>query len=153
MLIREVMSAEPIRVAADASLRDAAVTLTASEASDLMVTDRDGRLVGVLSEGDLLRAMLPDLEAIVGAGGTIGDALRVFVERGAQLAGQPITPHVITQPICVSPGDHVAQVAAILTQRMIRRLPVVDAGILVGTVSRSDLCRALLRNPEAGGPA
>lgn len=145
MLVRQVMTANPIRIAPGASLHEAAEVFAESDASALMVAGGDGRLVGVLSEGDLIRAMLPDLEAIRGAGGSLLDALRVFIEHGAQLAERPITPYVITQPITVAPGDHVAQVATILMQRMIHRLPVVDDGILVGTVSRSDVCRAVLR--------
>ena len=145
MLVRQVMTANPIRIAPGASLHEAAEVFAESDASALMVADGDGRLVGVLSEGDLIRAMLPDLAAIRGAGGSLLDALRVFVEHGAQLAERPITPYVITQPITVAPGDHVAMVATILMQRMIHRLPVVDDGILVGTVSRSDVCRAVLR--------
>jgi CBS domain-containing protein len=145
MLIRHVMTANPIRIAPGASLHEAAETFAESEASVLMVADGNGRLVGVLSEGDLIRAMLPDLEAIRGAGSSLLDALRVFVEHGAQLAASSITPYLIMQPITVAPSDHVAQVATILMQRMIRRLPVVDDGILVGTVSRSDVCRAVLR--------
>jgi CBS domain-containing protein len=145
MLVRQVMTANPIRIAPGASLHEAAEVFAESDASALMVAGGDGRLVGVLSEGDLIRAMLPDPEAIRGAGGSLLDALRVFIEHGAQLAERPITPYVITQPITVAPGDHVAQVATILMQRMIHRLPVVDDGILVGTVSRSDVCRAVLR--------
>jgi len=145
MQIRHVMSSHPVRIAPGASLHQAAEVFAESDASVLMVADGDGRLVGVLSEGDLIRAMLPDLEAIRGAGGSLLDALRVFVEHGAQLAERPITPYLITQPITVAPGDHVAMVATILMQRMIHRLPVVDDGILVGTVSRSDVCRAVLR--------
>lgn len=145
MLIGDVMTRDPIRLGPSASLRDAAQWLAASEASDLMVATEDGRLVGVLSEGDLLRAVIPDMEAIEGAGGSLVDALRVFVEKGQALASVPITPYLITEPIVLHPEDHVAQAAVILVQRMIRRLPVTSDGVLVGTISRSDICRAVLR--------
>ena len=136
----------PVRVGPDSSLRDAAEILAASEASDLMVAADDGTLVGVLSEGDLIRAVLPDVDEILGAGGSLKDALRVFVEKGATLAARPITPYLITEPIVLRPDDHIAQAATILIDRMIRRLPVVEDGRLVGTISRSDVCRAVLRS-------
>lgn len=53
---------------------------------------------------------------------------------------------MITDPLTVSPKDHVALAAVIMIERQIRRLPVVDENRrLVGTVSRSDLCSAALK--------
>lgn len=145
MLVGDVMTRDPIRLGPNASMRDAAQWLAASEASDLMVATDEGQLVGVLSEGDLLRAVIPDMDAIEAAGGSVADALRVFVEKGQALANVSITPYLITDPISLRPEDHVAQAATILVQRMIRRLPVTSDGVLVGTISRSDICRAVLR--------
>ena len=140
------MTVSPVQIGPDSSLRDAAEILAASEASDLMVATHDGMLVGVLSEGDLIRAVLPDVDEILGAGGSLHDALRAFVEKGASLAGRQITPYLITEPIVLRPEDHIAEAATILIDRMIRRLPVVESGRLVGTISRSDVCRAVLRS-------
>jgi CBS domain-containing protein len=144
--IRDAMTSPAVRIGPDASLRDAALLFAASEASDVMVAGDDGRLVGVLSEGDLIRAMLPDIDEILGAGGSVQDALRVFIEKGGALASQPITPYLITDPITVAPDNHLAEAATILIQKMIRRLPVVQGAALVGTISRSDVCRAVLRS-------
>jgi CBS domain-containing protein len=102
--------------------------------------------VGVLSEGDLIRAILPDIDEIHAAGGSVADASRAFMRKAGELARQAIAPHVITDPLTVSPEDHVALAAVIMIDRQIRRLPVVDQNrLLVGTVSRSDLCRAVLK--------
>jgi CBS domain-containing protein len=138
------MTVPALHVQPDASLADAARLLHASEASDLMVADADGHLVGVLSEGDLIRAVLPDIDEILGAGGSVRDAMDVFERKGRRLAGQSITPDMITEPLTVTTTDHVAVAAAALIQRQIRRLPVIENGRLVGTVSRSDVARAVL---------
>lgn len=150
VLIGDFMSPPSVaRIAPEASLRDAARIFADSAASDLMVAGDDDRLIGVLSEGDVIRAVLPDIDEILGAGGSVRDALRVFVQKGEELAHRPITPYVITEPITVTPGNHLAEAATILIQKMIRRLPVVDGDVLVGTVSRSDVCRAVLRVSNA----
>lgn len=146
MLVQEAMSAPPIRLAPDSSMLEAAQVLARSQASDVMVADEHGLLVGVLSEGDLIRAILPDIDEIHAAGGSVADASQAFMRKADELASQAIAPYVITDPLTVSPEDHVALAAVIMIDRQIRRLPVVDENrLLVGTVSRSDLCRAVLK--------
>ena len=138
------MSSQPTRIRADADLRRAAEIVASSGASDLMVVDDEDAFVGVLSEGDILRAAMPDRDEILGEGGTIADAFEIFVRRGGRLRARPIDALVIRDPIVLSPDDHVGAAAAILVDRMIRRLPVVRDGRLVGTVSRADVCRAVV---------
>jgi CBS domain-containing protein len=144
MKIADVMSATYARIAPGASLQDAARELSSTMASDLMVVDADGAFVGVLSEGDLIRAALPRYEEILRDGGSLSDALEMFVDRGKALAGQPIDPHVIKDAISVSPDDPLLKAASTMATKQIRRLPVVAKGRLLGTVSRADICRAVL---------
>jgi CBS domain-containing protein len=144
VLVRDIMSSQPTRIRADADLRRAAEIVASSGASDLMVVDDEDAFVGVLSEGDILRAAMPDRDEILGEGGTISDAFEIFVRRGGRLRARPIDALVIRDPIVLSPDDHVGAAAAILVDRMIRRLPVVRDGRLVGTVSRADVCRAVV---------
>jgi CBS domain-containing protein len=144
VLVRDIMSSHPAHIRADADLRRAAEIVAASGASDLMVVDDEDTFVGVLSEGDILRAALPDRDEILDEGGTIADAFEIFIRRGGRLRARPIDALVIRDPIVLSPEDHVGAAAAILVDRMIRRLPVVRDGRLVGTVSRADVCRAVV---------
>jgi CBS domain-containing protein len=144
MLIREMMTVRTTRIRRDSHLHHAAEIVALSGASDLMVVDDEGVFVGVLSEGDILRAALPDVEEILGQGGALEDAFQVFLQKGHALAGRPILPLVIRDPIVLSPDDHVARATTVLVDRMIRRLPVVENGKLVGTVSRADVCRAVV---------
>jgi CBS domain-containing protein len=109
-----------------------------------MVVDELNTFVGILSEGDILRAALPDLDEIRAQGGSLADAFGVFVQKGQALAYRPILPLVIREPIVLSPDDHVTAAAVILVDKMIRRLPVVADGKLVGTLARADVCRAVV---------
>ena len=109
-----------------------------------MVIDDDDNFRGVLSEGDILRTALPDIDEILEEGGSLDDAFDIFLSKGRELSDLPITPLIIEEPIIVAPDDHVAKVATVLLNRQIRLLPVVEAGKLIGTISRADVCRAIV---------
>jgi len=145
--VSDVMEATAGCVGEDATLRQAAETVAATRIGDLMVVDHDGAFLGVLSEGDILRNALPDLDEIMAAGGTLYDAYQLFMRKAHGLGDRPVLPLVIREPLVMHPDDHVAKAATVLIERQIRRLPVVDAGRLVGTVSRADICRAVVGAP------
>lgn len=144
MKIRDMMSINPTRILPGSTVRQAADLFAYSNASDLVVTDAENSLVGVLSEGDVMRAMLPQLSEVMAGGGRLTDSYDLFQEKGAALADQPIDRYVIKSPIVVSPDDEVQKAAALMAAKQIRRLPVVEGGKLVGTVSRADVCRAVI---------
>jgi CBS domain-containing protein len=144
MLVRDIMTIYPVFIQEDAVIRRAAEIVSLAQISDIMVLDKDKRFVGVLSEGDLIRALLPNFDDVLAAGGSLDDAFRFFVLKGRSLAEHPITALIIRNPITVQPTDEVTQVATIMIQKQIRRLPVVEGTKLVGTVSRADICRAVI---------
>lgn len=142
--VRDVMQTDMATLDPDASLAQAAALVAATRVGDLMVVDARGAFVGVLSEGDILRSSLPDLDEILAAGGTLHDGYQLFLHKARELSGKPIARLIITEPFVLAPGDHVAKAATLLIDRQIRLLPVVENGRLVGTVSRADICRAVV---------
>ncbi|HZG34721.1 MAG TPA: CBS domain-containing protein [Gaiellaceae bacterium] len=132
------------RIRAEATMLQAAEAISLSGASDLMVIDRTGAFRGVLTEGDVLRAALPDIDEILAAGGSVDAAFDRFVEKGRDLAALPIMPLVIRDPLAVDPDDHVARAAVVFVERNIRLLPVVRDGRLLGVISRADVCNAVV---------
>jgi CBS domain-containing protein len=132
------------RIRAEATMLQAAEAISLSGASDLMVIDRTGAFTGVLTEGDVLRAALPDIDEILTAGGSLDAAFDRFVEKGRDLAALPIMPLVIRDPLAVDPDDHVARAAVVFVERNIRLLPVVRDGRLLGVISRADVCNAVV---------
>ena len=144
MLIRDVMTIYPVYINMNSTLHRAAEIISIAEVSDLMVVDDDKQFIGVLSEGDMIRAVLPSFDEVIDAGGTLDDAFAFFVRKGQDLAHRPIAPLVITDPITMKPTDEAASAASVMAEKQIRRLPVVDERKLVGTVSRADICRAVI---------
>lgn len=144
MLVKDVMSHFPAFVRIGVDIRRAAEMISVSEVGQLMVVDHDGGFVGALSEEDLVRAVLPGFDDVTAAGGSLQDAFTLFLERGRELADRPIDPLVIREAVTVRTTDELARAAVVMIDRQIRRLPVVDDGKLVGTLSRADLCRAVI---------
>jgi CBS domain-containing protein len=142
--VADVMNRRPVTIREDADLLTAAELVALTEANDLMVVDSAGHLVGVLAEGDILRRALPDRQDVESYGGSLDAAYALFLRRGRTMGEQPIAPLVIRAPVLVQPGDHVAKIAVLMVERHIRTLAVVEGGRLVGSVSRADLCRAVV---------
>lgn len=151
MLVEEFMTVHPVCIFEDVDVRQACAIISSAEISELMVVDKNHNFVGVLSEGDLLRAILPDFKEILAAGGTLEGAFNLFVSKGASLASYPIAPLIKRKPLTAGRKDEAAQVAALMLQKQIRRVPVVENNKLIGTVSRSDICRALIYNTQQQG--
>jgi CBS domain-containing protein len=144
MRVRDAMTNRVARIRSEASVFEAAETVALAGSSDLMVVEPPGRFVGVLSEGDILRAALPDIDEIVDAGGSIDGALARFLAKGRDLSALPIAPLVIRDPIVLDPDEHVGRAAVVLVERGIRLLPVVRDGLLLGAISRADVCSAVV---------
>jgi CBS domain-containing protein len=117
-----------VTIAPDATLEDAADTLSSHNIGALVVTD-DGRVVGVFSERDLVRQISERGPA----------ALRLSVdsvlEDGAEV------------PTC-TPDDDVKDLMAFVTRERVRHLPVLEDGALNGIISVGDLLKHRLEEME-----
>lgn len=144
MHIKDIMTLHPARIRSNASIHRAAELVAMSKITDLMVVDDDDNFVGVLSEGDILRAALPDINQILDEGGSVDTAFDIFISKGRNLSKLPIAPLIIQEPIVLAEDDHIAKATVVLIDKQIRLLPVVKDGQLVGTISRADVCRAVV---------
>lgn len=144
MKIGDVMNTAPTTIHESSTFKDAASLVSSAQCSDLMVVKDGGTFAGVLSEGDLIRAALPDYDDLIKDGVSIGGAWKTFLEKGAELAGNKIDSLVIGAPLTFRSTDELLKAASTMITKQIRLLPVVDDGKLVGTISRGDLCKAVL---------
>jgi CBS domain-containing protein len=103
--------------------------------SALPVVDDDGNLLGLLSERELMRHLM--------ATALLPDSTGRSMPRPAQ--GRRTVRDVMTrQVLCVAPEQSVAEVASLMTNKDVERVPVVREGRLVGFLTRGDIVRKLI---------
>jgi CBS domain-containing protein len=145
MMVREVMTREVVTVDEDTPLKDVAQLMLAHRFSGLPVVDAD-RVVGVVSETDVLfkeqGASFPRPGLLRRWVSPLPAAVRRKVS--ARTAGEAMTAPAIT----IAAGATVADAAALMLERRVNRLPVVDGGRLVGILTRADLVRTFTRSDD-----
>jgi CBS domain-containing protein len=133
--VRELMTESPRSTRADTLLRDAARDMVRSGIGALPVIEADGMLVGMLSERELMRHML----SLASINGSIPRP-----QSGMERARRTVRDVMTRQVLCVSPDQPLAEVASLMTNKDVDRVPVVEEGRLVGFLTRSDIVRKLI---------
>jgi CBS domain-containing protein len=144
MKVRDIVNINAHRIRLQATVREATAQLSVAHCSDLMVVDEENNFLGVLSEGDLVRAILPNIDDLIQEGGVAGGN-ELLIRNAASLAGGKIESLVIRNATTLSLEDKLIRAASIMISKQIRCLPVVSDGKLVGTVTRADVCLGLLK--------
>jgi len=149
----DVMTTSVIFATPEMSVRDAAALLANHSISAMPVADADGRLIGIVSEGDLLHRSEIDT-------GTRRRAWWLqFLASTRELASEYVKEHarsvrdVMTKEvITVEEDTPLAAVADLLERHRIKRVPVLKDGKVSGVVSRANLVRALASLPADSAP-
>src|ERR1700759_5062658 len=131
--VKDVMTTRVIWVTKDATFREMAAALREHRVSAFPVVDDDQKVIGVVSEADMLNK-----EALDDEPGMISGLLHRRDQAKARgvTAGDLMT----TAVVAVRPDDTVEHAAKLMYDRRVKRLPVTDAnGNLVGIVSRADV--------------
>ena len=147
----EVMTRQPVTARPDMSVRELARLLLRHRISAVPVVDAAGKLVGIVSEGDLVRRgeVIRDerqswwLEAIA-EGERMAPELLAYLRSGDRVVRQLMTREVVT----VDEATPLSEVARLLERHGIKRVPVLRDGQVVGVVSRADLIKALTHLDE-----
>lgn len=143
MKARDIMTTNVVTVKPDTKVRDVAALMLEKHISGVPVIGDDGKLVGMISEGDLLRR--PEL-------GTEKHRRRwlAFFARADEQAREFTKSHglrardVMTKQVLqVTEDAPLGDVVGLMEKHRVKRLPVLSKGKLVGIVSRVDLIRAL----------
>jgi CBS domain-containing protein len=145
MIVADLMSKDLVTVLPETSLADAARMMLAQHLSGLLVLDKAGALIGIVTEGDLIQ------RAELGTDDENPTWLKAFLMPGRLAAdyvkthGRHVSEVMTSHPECVTPQTALEAAAAVMHKRHIKRLPVLENGRPVGVISRSDLLRALAR--------
>jgi CBS domain-containing protein len=139
----DVMVSKVITVGPDTSVHEIANVLLSNRISAVPVVDGNNNIIGIVSEGDLIRRVEAGterrhswwLELLGDRGQLARDYLKAHAIRAADIMTKAV--------IVASPDMPLAEIATLLERNRIKRVPIVDHGRLVGIVSRANLLQAL----------
>jgi CBS-domain-containing membrane protein len=135
-LVADVMTYNVVAVRERAEFKDIVAVMHRRRVSAFPVLDARNRVIGVVSEADLLPREAYQAGHKQDGGGRGGHARKVPAKASALTAGELMSSPAIT----IGPRTPVAEAAGVMHSKKVKRLPVVDdAGMLVGIVSRVDL--------------
>jgi CBS domain-containing protein len=148
MQAKDIMTAKVITVTEDASVSDVARLLVDNGISALPVVDATGKLLGIVSEGDLMH------RAEAGTGLRRSWWLSLFTDASVSAAqfvkehSRRVSDIMTRNVITTSPETPIADIANLLESNRIKRVPVVADGKVIGIVSRANLVRAIAGSPQ-----
>jgi CBS domain-containing protein len=143
MKVRDVMTSPVISIEPDTHVLQAVRIMLQRHISGLPVVGKDGRLVGIVTEGDLLRRAETDtqkrrprwLEFLIGPGRLADEYTRSH--------GRKVDEIMTAEPLTVTEDTRLEEVVKVMEKRRIKRLPVLRGNEVVGIVSRANLLHAL----------
>ncbi|HEX5203841.1 CBS domain-containing protein [Paractinoplanes rhizophilus] len=139
MRAKDIMSSPVHTVAQTAPVEAAAELVTVKKVTALPVVDAAGRLVGMVSESDLLWHRVP-----------ADPSAHMLPLPNTDPAGRPglVAEVMSAYPVTTRPEADVAEVAELMLEHDVRSIPVLDDGALVGIVSRRDILRVMVRSDD-----
>ncbi|HEV7192327.1 MAG TPA: CBS domain-containing protein [Jatrophihabitantaceae bacterium] len=140
MKAHEIMTTDVITVHPDTTVREAAALLTERGITSLPVVDDSNRVIGIVSEVDLIRDRMPHDPR---------SHLRQDDSEDQKDPAQRVAEVMSDVVVCLSANADAADVAELMLDNNVRAVPIVDGSQLVGIVSRRDLLRTLLRDDIA----
>jgi CBS domain-containing protein len=144
------MTIDPITIGPEAGVLDAASVMAENGIGGLPVVDADGKLLGVIEDDDVIveDARLPEPTYIqfLGAYIEVPGTLRHFEKEFKRAVAATVADAMHTDVATVEPDATAEDVATLLHERKLNRVPVVDSdGKLVGIVARGDIVRMISR--------
>jgi len=148
----EIMTRFVITVPPNATMNEIAKTLAEHAISGVPVCEADGTLVGIITEGDLVRPLMRSRERRrdwwlrqLAEGTDLAPEFLNYVKGAQSSARELMRPNVITATETTQVGD----IAELMMTHDIKRVPIVRDGKLTGIVTRADLVKTMARNPDA----
>ncbi len=160
--VASIMSRRVVDVPANARMPEIERLLIESRVSGCPVIDESGRVCGVLSRSDIVRRLCTEhtlAEAIcdyytdisgIGLRTPEGETFEDIAQRvGARMDHLRASDVMSREIISVESGTTIRQAAAVMSERALHRLPVIDDGRLVGVVSSLDIVRLVAEDASA----
>jgi CBS domain-containing protein len=147
---RDIMTTEVLTVSPETSISELSKILAIHQIGGLPVVDKGGRLVGVITQSDLVERAR-DLE--------LPPAINILdfhfylqipshlLQRVEKMLGTTVGDCMSPNPVTVVPDTPVAKIAALMAKQKVHTIPVLEGEKLVGVIGKMDLVRAMAREP------
>jgi CBS domain-containing protein len=147
---RDIMTTEILTVAPETSISELSKMLENRKIGGVPVVDKGGRLVGVITQNDLVERAR-DLE--------LPPAINILdfhiylqipshmIHRVEKMLGTTVSDCMTKNPVTVAPDTPVSKVAALMAKQKVHTLPVLEGEKLVGIIGKMDLVRAMAQEP------
>ncbi len=143
---KEIMTTDVVSVTPDTSLKDLARTFVESRFSNMPVVDESGKLVGVISETDLIEQQKPLHIPTVMAffdGVFYLDSEKRFQEEVDRVTAQTVGELCQRKLVTCSPDATVGEIASLMSKHKAHLIPVMEKDKMLGVVARLDLIKAM----------
>ncbi|MBX9776507.1 MAG: CBS domain-containing protein [Xanthobacteraceae bacterium] len=137
-----------ITVDADTGVQDAARVLLASHISAVPVIGDRGELVGIVSEGDLMRRAETETERRRSWWLDLLAATDTLAAEFTKAHGRKVSDVMTRDVVTVGPDTPLGEIAELLEKHLIKRVPIVENGKVVGMVSRANILQAFASLPS-----
>lgn len=156
--VRDVMTTDVVAFTPDQNVQDAMMALLDRGVDAGPVVDDTGRVLGMLSTGDLIveeaRVHFPTVVNFLGVNVTLPFSERQLDESMEKALGAKVGEVMTSKPHTIGPDDTVEDAATVMHDHNVSRLPVVDDdGALVGLLARGDIVRAIVQGVGDTGSA
>ena len=125
--ILQSKGSDVISVAPSAAILEVADVLAANKIGAVLVMDAGDKLVGIISERDIVRAL---------------------AQKGGEVAGSKVSDFMTRELITCAPEATIDQIMSLMTQGRVRHLPVLDKGKLCGMISIGDIVKRRIADVE-----
>jgi len=152
MFANDIMTNTVITVGPDRPLKEIAQLLIKHRISAVPVINEDKKLMGIVSEGDLVHRIRGDHELPrswwLSLIGDLNDIPKEFIRTHGKTAKDVMTQEVIT----ATPFTSIAELSEMLETNKIKRVPIVESGKLIGIVSRANIIQGLVAQDDDSLP-
>lgn len=143
---REIMTTDVVSVSPSTSLKELADKFVETRFSNMPVVDDDGRLVGVISETDLVEQQkplhIPTVMALFDWVFYLGSEKR-FKEEVDRVTAQSVGELCRRNPVTCTPDADLREIAALMSKHKAHLIPVIEDERMIGVVARLDLIKAV----------
>ncbi|MDD3813455.1 MAG: CBS domain-containing protein [Desulfocapsaceae bacterium] len=144
---RDIMTRDIITVTEESTIKELAKILTSNKISGVPVVNDSGKLVGVVTESDLIfqtkKVHIPTVITILDSVFYLENPEKMGEEM-KKMAGTKVKDILTSSPVTVTEETQLDEIATIMSEKSLHTLPVVNKEILVGVIGKKDIIRTLI---------